>query len=273
MRIYSNMHTHTSFCDGKESAETMVKAAIEKGFKSLGFSGHSYTPFDDDYCMSLEGTRRYRETVADLQKKYEGEIEILCGIEWDYYANINTQEWDYTIGSVHYVKSPRNGRYYDVDYTYDKLDLCIREGFAGDVGAMIKAYYDNVIDMACNCRPTVLGHFDLIRKLNMGNRFFNENSPKYLSIASNAIEQAVKAGAIVEVNTGGMFRGYCDTPYPDDWILKSLKKLGGSVIVSSDAHVRQSIDYAFDDIEDKLRKLGFKEVKELRKSGFISTKL
>lgn len=273
MRVLSNMHTHTNFCDGKDSAETMVKAAIERGFHCLGFSGHAYTPFADDYCMSPEGTKAYRETIAGLQEKYANKIEILCGIEWDYYADINPSEWDYTIGSVHYVRSPLNGKYYDVDYTHDELALCIQEGFLGDATAVVKAYYDNVVDMAHKYHPTVLGHFDLIRKLNRGNRFFDEQSPQYRSLAADAMEQVIGAGAIPEINTGGMFRGSCDTQYPDDALLRLVHELGGRVILSSDAHAAESIDYAFDAMEEKLRRLGFKEVKELRKGGLITTAL
>ena len=39
-----NFHTHTTYCDGKETAEQMVQAAIAKGFTRLGFSGHGFPP-------------------------------------------------------------------------------------------------------------------------------------------------------------------------------------------------------------------------------------
>ena len=50
--IKANLHTHTTWCDGKNTAEEMVRSAIESGFDVLGFSGHSYTSFDESYCMS-----------------------------------------------------------------------------------------------------------------------------------------------------------------------------------------------------------------------------
>ena len=34
----TNLHTHTSFTDGADTAEAMVRAALERGFFSLGFS-------------------------------------------------------------------------------------------------------------------------------------------------------------------------------------------------------------------------------------------
>ena len=67
--IYSDIHTHTTYCDGKSTAEEMVKKAIEKGFESIGLSGHSYTDFDDGWCMSLENTKKYCDEVDALKEK------------------------------------------------------------------------------------------------------------------------------------------------------------------------------------------------------------
>ena len=39
--IFSDIHVHTTYCDGKNSAEETVLAALEKNFVSIGFSGHS----------------------------------------------------------------------------------------------------------------------------------------------------------------------------------------------------------------------------------------
>ena len=46
MKISSNPHIHTNFCDGENTPEEMVKAAIRIGFTALGFTGHSPTPYD-----------------------------------------------------------------------------------------------------------------------------------------------------------------------------------------------------------------------------------
>ena len=42
----ANYHTHTKYCDGKNTVAEMTKAAFDKGFTHLGFSGHGYTDFD-----------------------------------------------------------------------------------------------------------------------------------------------------------------------------------------------------------------------------------
>ena len=60
MKILSDFHVHTCFCDGKDVPEDIVTEAIAKGMKKIGFSGHSYTSFDPAVCMSLENTAKYK---------------------------------------------------------------------------------------------------------------------------------------------------------------------------------------------------------------------
>lgn len=54
-----NLHTHTTFCDGKNTAEEMILAALELGMDSLGFSGHS--PLEGEcWAMDPADVPRYR---------------------------------------------------------------------------------------------------------------------------------------------------------------------------------------------------------------------
>lgn len=273
MTILSNAHTHTNYCDGKATPEEMVQAAIAKGFTCLGFSGHSYTAFDESYAMSPGATTRYIREIRSLQEKYKGTIDILLGTEWDYFGEIDREEYDFVIGSVHYIKSPLTDVYYTVDYQAEELERCLDEGFHGNVMAMLSAYYDSVAEMAAGGQPTILGHFDLIRKLNKGSRFFDEESPAYLHIATSAVERAVKAGAVIEVNTGGMYRGYRSTPYPAEPLLRKICSLEGRVTISSDAHDPEGLDYMFAQTEKMLKKLGFRQVQVLTAKGLKPQKL
>lgn len=93
--ILSDIHVHTTFCDGKNSAEEMISEAISKDFVSLGFSGHSYTSFDDGWCMSEEDTEKYIETILSLRKKYSGTIDILLGTERDFFADEDRHTYNY----------------------------------------------------------------------------------------------------------------------------------------------------------------------------------
>ena len=66
--MLTNLHTHTSFCDGKSTPEEMISYAIEKGFGSIGFSGHGHTSFDESYCIT--DTDGYIAEIKRLKEKY-----------------------------------------------------------------------------------------------------------------------------------------------------------------------------------------------------------
>ena len=66
-----NLHTHTSFCDGENTAEELVLAATQQGMETLGFSGHAFTSFDPECSMSRANTERYRQQILRLKKQYQ----------------------------------------------------------------------------------------------------------------------------------------------------------------------------------------------------------
>ena len=63
----SCVHTHTHFCDGKDSPAAMAEEAYKLGFVSLGFSGHGATSYDTA-SMRLEKELQYRVEVQQLQQ-------------------------------------------------------------------------------------------------------------------------------------------------------------------------------------------------------------
>ena len=71
--IKTNFHTHTAFCDGKDTPEEMVLAAVDKGFTSLGFSGHAYFVLDAAISMDLEQQKLYRAEILRLKEKYKND--------------------------------------------------------------------------------------------------------------------------------------------------------------------------------------------------------
>ena len=110
-----NYHTHTIFSDGINTPEEIVKKAIGLGFTHLGFSEHAYAPMDLGSCMKLEDTQRYFEEIQRLKKLYRDDIRIFCGLEVDYYSEIDTNGFDFLIGSCHYIE--KDGKYYSKSRT------------------------------------------------------------------------------------------------------------------------------------------------------------
>ena len=111
----ADFHAHTCFCDGDCTAEEMVRAAAEKGLAAFGLSGHGYTAYDESYCMSLEDEAVYEEEVRALAADCAGQMEVLCGVEQDCLAGTPTREWDYVIGSVHYIDCGGRGGIIPID--------------------------------------------------------------------------------------------------------------------------------------------------------------
>ena len=252
----SDFHVHTTYCDGRDSPEDIVRAAISLGMKRLGFSGHSYTPFDSDPCMSPEGTLAYIQEIGRLKHKYSGKIYILCGTECDYYSEIDRQSYDYVIGSVHYIDC--GGTFRHVDNTPEMLQAAIDEAFGGDAYALAENYYSLVADVVNKTGADVIGHFDLIVKLNADNKFFDEDNPRYIAAVESALDVLLKTGRPFEINTGAVSKGYRDFPYPSLRILKYIAAHGGSVILSSDSHRKETLMYDFVKYESLARSLGLK---------------
>ena len=98
--LLQDLHTHTTYCDGKHTPEEMIEAAIAKGLRRIGFSGHSPSPRGEDYAMKPDEIADYIAEVRALAKQYEGRIEVLCGIEQDVYSPPVPEGLDYVIGSV-----------------------------------------------------------------------------------------------------------------------------------------------------------------------------
>ncbi|MGI6361684.1 MAG: histidinol-phosphatase [Bacillota bacterium] len=268
MCILSNAHTHTNLCDGKNTAEEMILAALAAGFSALGFSGHSYTPFDPESCMSLQKTEQYISEITALKEKYASQIAIYLGLELDYYSQIDLSPYQYIIGSVHYLKDPQTGIYYSIDNTEEEFIAALDKMFKGEIMHMIEQYYRQVVAMAQRSSTTILGHFDLIKKLNHGNRFFLEDSNSYKKIALSALEEAVKTDCIFEINSGGVYRNYTKEPYPATFLLEKLQELQKPLLISSDCHTSDSVDFYFSEMKHKLADMGFKEITVLGENGF-----
>ncbi len=238
-----DLHVHTTFSDGRNTPEEMVLAAIAKGMTAIGFSDHSYTHFDTAYCIPKERLPAYRAEIASLKEKYAGQIEILCGIEQDFYSEESTEGYDYVIGSVHYVKM--GNEYLPVDESKGRLLDAVRRHFGGDIYALIEAHYATVAQVAEIIRPDIIGHFDLIAKFNEGGKLFDESHPRYIAAWRSAADKLLEAGIPFEINTGAISRGYRTAPYPAAPIREYLAERGAKFLLSSDSHRADTLCFSF----------------------------
>ncbi|MBQ4120419.1 MAG: histidinol-phosphatase [Clostridia bacterium] len=251
--IKADFHVHTTYCDGKHTPEEMVKTAISLGMTSLGFSVHSYTEFDQSYCIKKERMADYIEEINSLKAKYSDKIRILCGIERDLYAEEPEGNFDYTIGSLHYVK--KNGVYYTIDESADRLRQAINEAWQGSATAFAKDYYAEVSRMG-EVSPDIIGHLDLITKFDEVEPIFDTEDPAYIAAAKGAVDALLPLGVPFEINTGAISRGYRKTPYPAPFLLSYIIEKGGKVILSGDVHAVSGLLCHFEEAEALARSLG-----------------
>ena len=246
-----NYHTHSTFCDGENTLEEMVRAAIDRGFSALGFSGHNDAP----YCTYvMRETEKYIAEVKRLKEVYKDKIQIYLGIEEDIYTLEKRENFDYIIGSKHYAY--KDNQYYSMDSSEEHLQKCLAL-WGNDTLAFAENYYSEFCNYIKNRKPDIVGHFDLLTKYDEQERVYFLDNKDYHKLAQQYLEEAIQSGCIFEVNTGAMGKGYRTTPYPHENLLHVLKKHGAKVMLSSDSHSIHTLDYGFDEVKARLKEVGF----------------
>ena len=247
-----DLHVHTTFSDGKNTPEEIVLEAIRRGMDTIGFSDHSYTRFDESYCMKKERIEEYIHTVRALKEKYRDRIRVLLGIEQDLYSAEPTDRYDYVIASVHYLKIGET--FVEVDWSPEIQKETAKTYFGGDFYQMIEAYFETVALIPQKLRADYIGHFDLISKYNEKEALFSEDDPRYLKPAFRAVDALIRSGnRVFEINTGAMARGYKTVPYPSDKLRRYIEQQGGRFILSSDSHKKETLCYAFSEYQSEVK--------------------
>ena len=242
--IKSDLHTHTCFCDGKDTPEEMVLSAIDKGLKTIGLVVHCYTEFEPSYCVDKDSEKAFKKEVKRLKSKYADKIEVKCGIEQDIRATYDAEGYDYIIGSSHFFWF--NGEWYHVDYKKDYFIDVVNKKFGGDYYSAAEHYYENVSKIVDKTHPDIIAHFDLITKFNENNNLFDTSHPRYVKAVDSAVDELVRYNIPFEINTGAISRGYRGEPYPESYALNRIKAKGGKLVLSSDSHSKENIAFEFD---------------------------
>ena len=244
---YSDLHTHTYFCDGKDSPEDMVLSAIEKGLDTIGILAHSYVEFDKDCSINEDRQTEFIDEVNRLKKKYKDKIKVLCGVEVDYYATSVADGYDYRLGSLHYFKI--DGKFYSLDISRPGFAELVDKKFGGDCLSACEEYYRLLADVPRKTKCDVIAHIDLVTKFNEGDKLFDTSHPRYVNAYRAAVDKLLEYNLPFEINTGAISRGHRTTPYPSPEILSYIKEKGGRLIISSDSHSKENIAYLFDKYE------------------------
>lgn len=267
IKITSSIHNHCTHCDGKNSPREMIEAAIKAGFTDFGFSSHSRIESISE-SWNTRDEDGYKQEVIALKTEYKDRLRIYCGLEVDYCSLPRIDKgYDYLLDSVHMLKV--DGKYYGVDESAVKFESLINDAFCGDPYNATKAYYDTMSRMIEERKPKVCCHFDLVTKFNDGMKYFDESDDRYLKPLYAALDFAIKSGAIIEINYGAIARKCKSTPYPASYLLPFLKESGARLLIGSDCHNSDFINFGFSEGIDLLQANGFKTLTVYENGEYI----
>ena len=264
---YSNYHTHTLYCDGKDTPEAFIEEAIRKGMSAIGFSSHAPLPYDNGYSIKENRLGEYCNEISQLKEKYKGRINIYLALEIDYIPGISDDfkrlkdrlSLDYTIGAIHLVKNKNTGELWFIDGPEINYTIGLTNIFKNNIRLAVETYFAQLNEMISTQKPTIVGHFDKIKMNNKG-RFFSEEEKWYKDLVKETINCIKNAGCIVEVNTRGIYKKRSNSLYPSIFALKEIYKMNIPVTISSDAHKPDELTSYFPETISILKDIGFNEM-------------
>lgn len=260
--MWANFHTHSKYCDGKGELTEIVEHARALGMKCIGFSSHAPLPLPTKWTMKAERFAEYLAEIESIQSAFS-DIEVYKGLEVDYIPSITSpnlfkDKLDYTIGSVHFVEMLPNGTGWEIDGSHALFLEGFEKIFNNNIQDTIIRYFELTREMIATACPSVIGHIDKIKIQNIDNKFFNETDAWYQDEVKKTIDVIYTSGAIVEVNTRGVYQKKSTTTYPSPWILELLHQKHIPVTISSDAHHKGDLINYFPETAAMLNKIGFK---------------
>ncbi|WP_256759844.1 histidinol-phosphatase [Cohnella sp. WQ 127256] len=252
-----DLHTHHDRCGhASDKISDYIEAAINANFQVIGISDHSpYFAHEHDQpqpgiAMARSDFPNYIAEVLRLKEQYKDKIEVLLGVESDFYidqidlyrTSYEPYPFDYIIGSVHQTRGVsifNRNRWKGIEAA-DQLDEK-------------KHYYELIRHSANSGLFQVLGHIDAMKGY----------YPEFANItgAEAEIDETLKAVAAndisIEINTSGSTK-YCGGWYPSDTILERALHFGVDVTFGSDAHIPGRVGDDWELVQKRLREIGFK---------------
>ena len=257
---FTSLHTHTVFCDGEDDIETMCSAAYAKGLAAIGFSSHApleKTGLKTWWNMKEARMGEYIAGINAARRRWEGKLAVYLGLEVDCIkgvrsamdSDIRSLNLDYIIGSVHFLAPPYMAHgepsldgAFTVDGPETELEKGITEGYGACGETMMHAYWDAAAHMIAIGGIDIVGHLDLVKKNNTANRWFDTESDAYTRRTAEIVRAIAQSGLVVEVNTGGVTRGYFNETCPSPKMLRLLRQHDVPVIITADAHRADNLD-------------------------------
>lgn len=238
--------------------EDFVKFAIAKGMTKYGFSSHAPLPFHTSWNMNLEDLPYYKKEFYRLKEKYAGEIELFLGLEVDYIEGVfdaetelySMDDFEYKIGSVHYLDPLPEGGFFSVDGKFYNFQKNLDAIYSGDIRRATERYFEISSNMVRKGGFEIVGHLDKISQNGMNCAGFDISEKWYIDLVSSYLELIKEQGMTVEINTKSYLS--LGITYPDVQFFPLLKELEIPVIVNSDCHYPDKVMDGFEEVYELL---------------------
>ncbi len=241
-----NFHSHSEFCDGRDSMKTIAAEAERLGFFDWGFSPHGPISVESPCNMSPDDMEAYRAETERLSSLHPA-MRISCGLEADYISEhegpFQMKEkypWlDYLIGSVHFVPTQK-GNSVDIDGSPARFAERLESEFEGDLEYVVRTFWNQTVEMIKKGGFDIVGHIDKVALNASSVSAEIEMTPWYRDLADEAMEVAIASGKAVEINTKQRLTTGRFFPHPRYWA--RLSRAGVPMPINSDTHYASKAD-------------------------------
>ena len=237
---FVDYHVHSNHSsDSDASLAEMCGRAIQLGIVEIGFSEH--VDFDPrDWGYKYFDYERYSSDIRKARELFGDRLVVRKGIEVDYqhWFEEDIREWlrdkefDYVIGSVHYL---------DHKYITEKL---ISEKTLQEIYDLYFAEVNNSIDSGLF---DVIGHLDLPRRYTYRSKDELKRID-YWETMRTTFNKIIDTETYLEINSKGL-REPCRDTYPSKEVVNEYYETGGRMIsLGSDAHCIEEIGVGIEEI-------------------------
>ena len=249
-------HMHTPRCNhAVGDVLAYAQHAVDCGLREIGMSDHSPMPngFDAAWRMAWAELPDYLQEIEDAKQHMQGQLTIRVGLEADFHPGtekevatmIETHDWDYVMGSVHYID----------DWGFDNPDEVARWD-AMDVADAYIAYFELVAASAATGMFDVIGHPDLIKKFGHRVQGWHAGVDAAESLMLDAVADT---GVALEISSAGLRKPVAEI-YPHERIVEKAVARGVPFAFGSDAHAPTEVGYGMDACLDVLTHYGVQEI-------------
>jgi histidinol-phosphatase (PHP family) len=226
----------------------MAKAAVDANFDHWGFSPHSPINVKSSCNMAADDVTTYLAEVSRLKALYGDTIRLYASMEIDYMSpqwgpsieQFQAYSLDYRIGSVHFVPT-RDGRWIDCDGNFTRFRANLRDNFNDDIRYVVETFFTQSLKMVELGGFDIIGHADKIA--HNASQFAPdiEEQPWYIALSNQLVDAIADKGLVAEINTKALPE--YGRIFPSPRLIKRLIDRGVTLIVNSDAHYADRVDY------------------------------